>query len=86
MVFLKEDGSLDIDRINKLPVEEHMSMLGEFTSRQIDEYLSRCPINEDKNCPRNIVVDYTMEDELKRGSCVDMDAFLKKMKDEYLKR
>lgn len=86
MVFLKEDGSLDIERIDKLSIEEHMTMLEEFTSKQMNEYLSRCSINEDNNCPRNIIVDYTMEDELKRGSGIDMDIFLKKMKDEYLKR
>lgn len=86
MIPLKEDGSLDIECIDQLPVEEHMRVLGEFTSRQMDEYLSRSSIIEDKNCPRNIIVDYTMEDELKRGSGVDMDVFLKKMKAELEKK
>lgn len=84
MVYLKEDGSLDIERIDKLPVEEHMSMLGELTSKQWDYYISTWPINESNDCPRNIIVDYTMEDEIKRGTAVDATAFLKKMRDTYL--
>lgn len=31
MALLKEDGSLDIERINKLPLEEHMNEIGSFT-------------------------------------------------------
>lgn len=82
MVFLKEDGSLDIERISKLPIEEHMNMLGDLTSQQMKEYLSSIPINESNNCPRNIIVDYTMEDEIKRGTGVDIDEYLKKWKNE----
>lgn len=82
MVFLKEDGSLDIERINKLPVEEHMNMLGELTSKQWDYYVSTWPINESNNCPRNIIIDYTMEDEIKRGTGVDIEEYLKKWKNE----
>lgn len=37
MIPLKEDGSLDVERIDQLPVEEHMRVLGEFTTRQMDE-------------------------------------------------
>lgn len=65
MIPLKEYDSLDIVRINKLPFEEHMNMLGNFTSQQMKEYLSSIPINESNESPRNIIVNYTMEDEIK---------------------
>ena len=34
MVFLKEDGSLDIERINQLPTEEYIKMIDELTDEQ----------------------------------------------------
>lgn len=83
MVFLKEDGTLDIERIDQLPVEEHMKMLGEFTSKQMDYYMSTLPA-DGSNCPRNIIVDYTMEDEIKRGTGIDADEYLKKWREEYI--
>lgn len=86
MVPQKEDGSLDVERIDQLPVEEHMRVLGEFTSKQMDEYLSRSSIIEDKNCPRNIIVDYSMEDEIERGTAVDIDKYLREWKTELEKR
>ena len=33
MTFLKEDGSLDIERINKLPLEEYMNAMGDYRRR-----------------------------------------------------
>lgn len=46
MALLKEDGSLDIERINKLPREERMREIGSFTREQFQEYLSKIPLNE----------------------------------------
>jgi len=46
MAFLKEDGSLDIERINSLPLREYMDAMGELTQEQVQEYLSKLPINE----------------------------------------
>lgn len=46
MALLKEDGSLDIERINKLPLEEYMEEIGNFTDEQHDEYVSKIPSNE----------------------------------------
>ena len=61
MVFLKEDGSLDIERINQLPIEEYMKMIGELTDEQYHFYVSTLPINEDHQPAKAIVVDYSME-------------------------
>lgn len=82
MVFLKEDGGLYIDRINQLPIEEHMEMLGQFTDEQCVYYLSHLPANEGKSCPRNIIVDYTLEDELRRG-CVILKDYIAEKKKQY---
>ena len=82
MVFLKEDGSLDIERINQLPIEEYMKMIGELTDEQYHFYVSTLPINEDHQPAKAIVVDYSMEDEIKRGTAVDADELLKRLRNE----
>lgn len=46
MEYLKEDGSLDIKRINQLPIEEYMNVVGDLTEEQYEEYISKLPINE----------------------------------------
>ena len=54
MKYLKEDGSLDIKRINQLPIEEYMDVVGDLTEEQYEEYLSKLPINE-SNEPIRII-------------------------------
>ena len=39
MKYLKEDGSLDIKRINQLPIEEYMDVVGDLTEEQYKESL-----------------------------------------------
>jgi hypothetical protein len=65
--LLKEDGSLDIERINNLPREEKIREMGKFTRAQMNEYVSKMPINESHTPVKVIKVDYTMEDLLARG-------------------
>ena len=43
MVYLKEYGSLDIERINSLPLEDYMDVIGDLTKEQYKEYYW-CPI------------------------------------------
>ena len=45
MALLKEDGSLDVERIDKLPLEEYMNAMGDLTQGQVKEYISKSPIN-----------------------------------------
>lgn len=73
MVFLKEDGSLDIERINKLPLEEYMDMMGDLTQEQVREYVTKLPINESKEPMKAVIVDYTLEEEIKRGGVIAED-------------
>ncbi len=49
MALLKEDGRLDIERINQLPYEEHMNVMRDLTQEQIEEYLSKMPLTSRKN-------------------------------------
>ena len=55
MVFLKEDGSLDVERINNLPIEEYWDMMGELTETQIMEYNSKLPLNK-SNEPMKVLI------------------------------
>ena len=63
MALLKEDGSLDIERINQLPLEEYMEEMGTLTQEQVNEYLSKLPIEESKEPMRAVEVDYSFDDE-----------------------
>ena len=83
--YLKEDGSLDVERINKLPIEEYMDVIGDLTQEQYKYYLSKTPINESQEPVRAVVVDYTLEEELERG-CLDLEVYLKNKRKEYEKR
>ena len=76
MVFLKEDGSLDIERINKLPLEEHFKVVESFTEKQFKEYLSKKTINESANYLHPTYVDKSMGE-----WGVDALEFIKKMRD-----
>ena len=51
MALLKEDGSLDIERIQQLPYDEYMQELTHFTKEQREEYFSALPKNESKSIP-----------------------------------
>ena len=77
MALLKEDGSLDVERINKLPFNQYMEEMGTLTAKQINEYLTKIPINESKTPMKPIVV------ETIQNYGVDADDFLNKMKEKY---
>lgn len=81
MVPLKENGELDIERINEQPIE-YMEVIGGLTEEQYKEYLSNLPINESKEPVRAVVVDYTLEEELERGSVLAEDLINKLRKNE----
>ena len=67
MKYLKEDGSLDVERINKLPLDERLHEIGKFTREQVEEYFSKVPIKESSMSITPVKVDYKMEDLLARG-------------------
>ena len=77
MALLKEDGSLDIERINSMQFEEYMNEMGTLTREQVEKYLSKIPINESKTPMKAIVVE-SIE---KYG--VDAEDFLNNMREKY---
>lgn len=79
MALLKEDGSLDVERINNLPLEEYEKEIAALTQEQYKEYVSKLPINESNEPMRAVVVDYTLEDELRRG-CVIAEDYINNMR------
>lgn len=80
MAFLKEDGSLDIERINSLPLREYMDAMGELTQEQVQEHLSKLPLNESKEPVRAITVDWPIEEEW-----VDADELINNLGKRYEK-
>lgn len=67
MALLKEDGSLDVERIRKLSYEEKRREMSKFTREQMEEYFSKVPINESNKPITPVKVNYSMEDLLAKG-------------------
>lgn len=85
MAFLKEDGSLDIERINNLPFEEYMDEMGTLTQEQVQEYVSKLPLNESNEPYQGVWVDYSMEEDIAKGA-VDADELLNNLRNELRHR
>ena len=73
---LKEDGSLDIERINNLPQEEFINVIASFTKEQSEEYYSKLPDNGADQPIEPLSVD-SVEEFLKKGGWVSAEDFLK---------
>lgn len=84
--MLKEDGSLNVGLINKLPLEEYMETMGDLTQEQVKEYLRNTPINESKESMRAIPVDYTIEEEITFKGSVLIEDFINKEREKYEKK
>lgn len=85
MAYLKEDGSLDVKRISKLPSEEFEKVLLNLTEEQLDEYYS--VLSESKSKPKPTIVptkvNFRLEDALANGTLVDAEKFLNEMLEKY---
>ena len=81
MALLKEDGSLDIERINKLPLEEYMHEMGTLTQEQVNEYVSKLPINESCEPMQAVSVNYSIDND-----GVDALEFINIMREKYGKK
>ena len=81
MALLKEDGSLDIERICALPIEEHIKEIESLTKEQYEEFLSK---SEPYTCPgptKAIMVDYPMEED-----GVDAEEVINNLRKKYEKK
>ena len=80
MALLKEDGSLDVERIRHLQIEEFVKEYGKLSREQIKEYWSRIPLDESKNCDRIRAAEI---DSFIENNGVNAMDFLNKMRLKY---
>ena len=83
MALLKEDGSLDIERINKLPIEDYMEEIASLNKKQYNEYISTLPLNESHEQGKSVKLDCTREEEMKRNGAVRVDDVLTEIRKKY---
>ena len=83
MIYLKEDGRLDIERINKLPIEEYMEEVGNFTNEKREEYYSKSPISESTEPTRSVTVDYTLEEDIEKNGTILLEDLLNNLNKRY---
>ena len=82
MALFKEDGSLDVEWLNNLPIEEFTKVHSGLTRKQKVEFWAKMT----KLHGPTKAVDYTLEDELKRHAAIATD-FLNQQREKYgLKR
>ena len=78
MALLKQDGSLDVERIQKLPSNEYLYEIRNFTKEQYEEYVSKLPINEAQETITPIFVE-NVEEYLKKWGYVNAWDVLNKL-------
>lgn len=84
MAYLKEDGSLDVDRYRKLSNEDYKREIVKLTEVQLDEYYStklRVLESVPTIIPREI--DYSSEEAIVRDIIIDADEFLDNIIKQY---
>lgn len=86
MALLKEDGSLDIERINKLPFEKRIDEISRLSSSQLNENVCKRLINKATAHRGPIKTKYSLEDEIKMGRIILAEDVLKIMREKYLIR
>ena len=79
MVYLKEDGSLDIDKINNLPEKEYMDEISNLSEEQFNEYLYSLPINESLIPFQPNRVNCSMEEYVEKYHLVNADELINKI-------
>ena len=81
MEFFKENGELDVERINNLPLMEYMEVIGNLTDDQFNEYLSKSPVDESKGPVRAIDVDLPIDE-----IGVDAELVMNNLRRKYMKK
>lgn len=83
MAYLKEDGSLDIQRYKKMSVDEFIKEFDKLTTTQMDEYMKNTPIDNSRNGTVRIV-NCTMDEFRKNYGTADALEFMKTLRNKYL--
>ena len=82
MIPLKEDGTVDVEKIDNLSSEEYLHVLENMTQEQYRYYSDHGPINKGGNAPtKAIKVNYTLEEAIEKGIIVDATEHIKKLRD-----
>lgn len=79
---LKPDGTLDIEYINQLPIEEYIEVISSLTDEQYAFFHSNKQVSKSCHHRKGMIVNYTMEDEIERGTGVLLSDFITKLKNE----
>lgn len=83
MALLKEDGSLDIERINQLPIEQYENVLAQLSEEHFEEYLQRNAINESHEPIRINYIEGAMDDYMMGRGCIKAKDAIAKLKVKY---
>ena len=83
MAYLKEDGRLDVDRINNFPIDEFMDVFCTLTKEQVKEFTSALPIKESQEPIKTIEINYSMEDDIQRNDAVLLEDLISKIRKKY---
>ena len=81
--YFKEDGSLDIERINKLKKNDWMNLMGELTDEQFNEYKRKCPPNEGIYSTEIHEVNCTMEEDMEAAGFIRVSDMLNNLKRKF---
>lgn len=76
MVYLKEDGSIDVERINRLPLKEWMDMVAEMTEEQYAYFESKTPLNESEKPYTGVILDDELFERIER-ECIKAEEVFK---------
>lgn len=84
MAYLKEDGSLDVDRYRKLSNEDYKREIVKLTEVQLDEYYStKLRVLESVQTIIPMENDYSYEDAIVRDEIIDANEFLDNIIKKY---
>lgn len=78
MRSVREDGSLDVKFIKKLPFEDFIEVKNKLAHEQVLQVYDTRP-QKHGGTVKGIVVDYTMDDEIDWGFGIDFKDFLRRM-------
>ena len=77
MALLKEDGSLDVERIKALPLDQYIEEISHLTKEQHKEYVSKISLNESR---KPLPVNYgSLKEDLESGKYLDMRELINNM-------
>lgn len=83
MTLLKEDGSLDVERINQLPIEQYEDVLAQLSEERFEEYLSKNSINENHGPIRINYIEGEMDEYMTGRGCMKAEDAITKIKEKY---